>query len=206
MKTNKKTKSKPGNVAQRTASSDRCAPPCSASSFEEVEWAIEDLLALLFEADMNGAKVYGKRIMDTATWENAITLLEKAELLTGERGKVASRKMQKVMPRVSCRRFGPEDAKKHGPGADELLADSGSLEVKIPHGSLEPVKDYDKGSDSGYVLQRVRFHKVIDALKKPFRCVGKIIHFLQNVIAMATPLAGGSAERGVEVIVTENHD
>jgi hypothetical protein len=185
MNTKKRLLSPDSIEANKVAGGDCISRLVLPSSFEEVEWAIEDLLALLFEADMNGVRVYGKKITDTATWENAITLLKKAELLTGERGKVASRKLQEVVAGMSASGFSVKNSKETLPRTNDLRGDGGRPKVKIAHGSIKSVKDYDQCPDGGHILRSVGPHKVINAFKKPFRCVRRIIHFLQNVRGMA---------------------
>jgi hypothetical protein len=71
------------------------AAACSALAFGGVVSAIDDLLSLLIQCEVKGYKVHGKSIMETATWERAISLLQDAELLSGKRGEILSSKMKK---------------------------------------------------------------------------------------------------------------
>jgi hypothetical protein len=181
------------NSAKLEAESALRGAACCASSFEDVVLAIDELLALLYEADMQGCKVYGKMIMETGTWIGAIRSLDKAELLSGQRGQVACRKMKEVISGVPSSRLGSDNAKQCSARTDDLLGIRGSLKVKSPKSVLESVENHDECSNRPKVVGRVRLHQLVNALKKPFSGMCGVIHnFRHNAIAQ--PPAGDTPE------------
>ena len=84
-----------GDHVNKAADRGCCVSSCSASSFDGVVSAIDDLLSLLIQCDVKGYKLHGKSLMETATWERSIALLRNAKILNGERGEVLSCKLKK---------------------------------------------------------------------------------------------------------------